>query len=72
MKQLSTILSILSLLLIAVLFFLFKELMSQAKAKENSMNAELSGMEKNYQKKIAEWQKKGAAMTQAESEQAQQ
>lgn len=111
MKQLSTILSVVSLLLICVLFFLFfnhteqikkisattekqavssfrvayfdidsleahydyfKELMGQAKEKENAMNAELSGMEKNYQKKIAEWQKKGAAMTQAESEQAQQ
>jgi outer membrane protein len=36
------------------------------------MNIELSGMEKNFQKKIAEWQKKGTIMSQAESEQAQQ
>jgi outer membrane protein len=36
------------------------------------MNAELSSMEKGYQKKIQEWQKKGNTMTPAESEQAQQ
>jgi outer membrane protein len=42
------------------------------KEKENEMNQELSGMEKGYQKKIAEWQKKGNTMSQAESEQAQQ
>jgi outer membrane protein len=50
----------------------FKEVSAQVKQKENAMNVELSGMEKTYQKKIAEWQKKGAAMSQAESEQAQQ
>jgi outer membrane protein len=44
----------------------------QLKSKENEMNAELSGMEKGYQKKITEWQKKGNSMSQAESEQAQQ
>jgi outer membrane protein len=36
------------------------------------MNAELSGMEKNYQKKITEWQKKAATMTPTESQEAQQ
>jgi outer membrane protein len=50
----------------------FKDALSQAKSKESAMNTELSGMEKTYQKKISEWQKKGTAMTQAESEQAQQ
>ena len=50
----------------------FKDVLAQVKAKENEMNSELSGMEKGYQKKIAEWQKKGNAMSQAESEQAQQ
>jgi outer membrane protein len=50
----------------------FKDVLDQVKGKENEMNAELSGMEKGYQKKIAEWQKKGNSMTQAESEQAQQ
>ncbi len=37
----------------------FKDVLDQVKGKENEMNAELSGMEKGYQKKIAEWQKKG-------------
>jgi outer membrane protein len=50
----------------------FKDVLSQVKVKENEMNAELSGMEKSYQKKISEWQKKGSSMSQAESEQAQQ
>jgi outer membrane protein len=50
----------------------FKDALSQAKTKESSMNSELSSMEKTYQRKISEWQKKGSAMTQAESEQAQQ
>jgi len=110
MKNISTILGIISLLLIGVLFFLFlnhseqikkisapekqqvtpfkiayfdidslqahygyfKEALSLVEKKQNAMNVELSGMEKTYQKKIAEWQKKGTAMSQAESEQAQQ
>jgi outer membrane protein len=50
----------------------FKDVLAQVKEKENEMNQELSGMEKGYQKKIAEWQKKGNTMSQAESEQAQQ
>ncbi len=50
----------------------FKDVLQQVKGKENEMNEELSGMEKGYQKKIAEWQKKGNTMSQAESEQAQQ
>ena len=50
----------------------FKDVLNQVKGKENEMNAELSGMEKNYQKKITEWQKKGSTMSQTESEQAQQ
>lgn len=50
----------------------FKDVLGQVKEKENAMNAELSSMEKTYQRKIAEWQKKGNTMTQAESEQAQQ
>ncbi len=101
MKNTSTILSSLSLVLVAILFFLhfssgktppskqvaepartaeapnsfriayfdidslethyeyFKDALNQAKAKENAMNAELSGMEKSYQKKIGEWQQRG-------------
>ena len=50
----------------------FKDAQSVAKTKENAMNTELSGMEATYQKKIQEWRQKGNAMTQAESEQAQQ
>jgi outer membrane protein len=50
----------------------FKDVLDQVKGKENEMNAELSGMEKNYQKKITEWQKKGTTMSQEESQQAQQ
>jgi len=111
MKNISTLLNVVSLALIAVLFFLFfnhteqlkkisvatekqsnssfkiayfeidsleahydyfKDILGQAKSKESAMNSELSGMEKAYQRKIAEWQQKGAKMTQAESEQAQQ
>ncbi|MBS1598525.1 MAG: OmpH family outer membrane protein [Bacteroidetes bacterium] len=111
MKNISIILSVVSLLLIATLFYLFysgsaktksvtepvekqaatsfriayfeidsleahygyfKEVLAQVNQKTNAMNVELSGMEKSYQKKIAEWQKKGTTMSQAESEQAQQ
>ncbi len=50
----------------------FKDVLDQVKGKEKEMNSELSGMEKGYQKKIAEWQKKGNTMSQTESEQAQQ
>ncbi|MDP9042310.1 MAG: OmpH family outer membrane protein [Bacteroidota bacterium] len=53
-------------------YLYFKDVLDQVKRKENEMNAELSGMEKNYQKKISEWQKKGTSMSQTESEQAQQ
>jgi len=50
----------------------FKDVLDQVKGKENEMNAELSGMEKNYQKKITEWQKKASTMTPTESQEAQQ
>jgi outer membrane protein len=50
----------------------FKDVLDQVKGKESEMNAELSGMEKSYQKKISEWQKKGTTMSPAENEQAQQ
>jgi outer membrane protein len=50
----------------------FKDVLDQVKSKENEMNAELSGMEKSYQKKITEWQKKGNTMSQTESQAAQQ
>ena len=49
----------------------FRDALSQVKNKENAMNAELGNMEKSYQKKILEWQKKANSMSQAESEQAQ-
>ena len=50
----------------------FKDVLDQVKSKENEMNAELSSMEKNYQKKITEWQKKAPTMSQTESQEAQQ
>ena len=50
----------------------FKDVLDQVKGKENEMNAELSSMEKNYQKKIAEWQKKAPTMSQTEGQEAQQ
>ena len=50
----------------------FKDVLDQVKNKENEMNAELSGMEKSYQKKIAEWQKKAPTMSQTEGQAAQQ
>lgn len=50
----------------------FKDAQNQANAKEQAMNMELSSIEKNDQRKIAEWQKKGNTMTQTENEQAQQ
>jgi outer membrane protein len=50
----------------------FKDVLDQVKGKENEMNAELSGIEKGYQKKITEWQKKAPTMSQTESQEAQQ
>ena len=50
----------------------FKDVLDQVKSKENDMNAELSGMEKGFQKKISEWQKKASTMSQTESQEAQQ
>ncbi len=50
----------------------FKDVLEQVKGKENEMNAELSGMEKSFQKKITEWQKKASTMSQTEGQQAQQ
>ena len=110
MKNISTILSALSLILIAVLFYLhfsqkpvvkstavpagktenadfriayfdidslqahfeyFKQVSNEMKARENAMTVELRSLENSYQKKIKEWQDKGANMTQAEGEAAQ-
>jgi outer membrane protein len=50
----------------------FKDVLDQVKGKENEMNAELSGIEKGYQQKISEWQKKAPTMSQTESQEAQQ
>jgi outer membrane protein len=50
----------------------FKDVLDQVKGKENEMNAELNGMEKNYQKKITEWQKKAPTMSPTEGQEAQQ
>src|ERR1700709_2324712 len=53
-------------------YLYFKDVLDQVKSKESDMNAELSGMEKNYQKKISEWQKKAPTMSQTEGQEAQQ
>ncbi len=46
----------------------FKDALAELKVKEEAMNNELSSMERNYQKKIGEWQKKGATMSQSEAD----
>lgn len=110
MRNISTILSIIAIVLIGVLFYLqfsggkelkktavagekngqaafkmayfdidslqthydyFKDAFSKARAKESSMNAELSDMTSKYQKRIRELQEKGATMSQTEGEAAQ-
>ena len=110
MKNIATVLSILSLVLISVLFYLhfsqkpvvkaapalatktqasdfriayfdidslqthfeyFKKVSNEMKARENAMTVELRTLENSYQKKIKEWQERGANMTQAEGEAAQ-
>jgi outer membrane protein len=49
----------------------YKDVLSEIKKKETSMNAELNDMTAKYQKKIREWQEKGNNMSQSEGEQAQ-
>ena len=49
----------------------FKDALEQLKEKEKAMNAELSGLEKSYQKKVNEWQQKGPSMSQSEADAAQ-
>lgn len=112
MKNISTLLGILSLVLIGVLFYLHfnhgdaakpgklvgspsektersisiayfemdsvennleyvKDAMEKFKAKEQQMNTQLNTMKNSYQKRISEWNQKGANMSQAESENAQ-
>ncbi len=46
----------------------FKDALAELKTKEESMNKELSSMERSYQKKINEWQQKGASMSQSEAD----
>lgn len=111
MKNISTLLSIIALILIGILFYFhfsekrkvntstprssekiqnsdfriayfdidslqnhfgyFKKVSSEMKARENAMTVELRTLENSYQKKIREWQEKGANMSQAEGETAQ-
>jgi outer membrane protein len=110
MKNISTLLSILSLILVGILYYLyfsqkstvkttsapvnkmqgtdfriayfdidslqthfeyFKKVSNEMKARENAMTVELRTLENSYQKKIREWQERGANMTQAEGEAAQ-
>jgi outer membrane protein len=50
----------------------FIDAQSQVKEKENAMNMELSSLDRANQKKVEGWRQKGATMTQAESQEAQQ
>jgi len=49
----------------------FKDALSLLHGKEQSMNAELAGLERSYQKKVTEWQQKGPTMSQSEADAAQ-
>jgi len=49
----------------------FKDAEAQLKTKQQSMTAELGGLEREYQKKMSEWQQKGPGMSQAEADAAQ-
>src|SRR3954464_5870452 len=46
----------------------YKDAMGRLKTKEEALTGELATMEKSCQKKIAEWQQKGSAMSQTETE----
>ncbi len=46
----------------------YKDALAELKAKEQSMNNELASLEKSYQKKIQDWQQRGASMSQSEAE----
>jgi outer membrane protein len=50
----------------------FKDAQVTVKGKENSMNMELSSLDRANQKKVEAWKQKGNTMTPAEVEQAQQ
>lgn len=49
----------------------FKDALNHLKGREQEMNNELAGLERGYQKKVGEWQQKGAAMSQSEADAAQ-
>jgi outer membrane protein len=49
----------------------FKDAEAQLKSSQQSMTAELGGLEREYQKKMGEWQQKGPTMSQAEADAAQ-
>ena len=46
----------------------FKDALEQVKNREQSMNNELSGLQREYQKKMGEWQQKGPTMSQSEAD----
>ena len=50
----------------------FKDAQTQVKAKESTMQMELSSLDRANQKKVEAWRQKGNTMTPAEQEQAQQ
>jgi outer membrane protein len=46
----------------------FKDALNHLKEKEKGMNNELAGLERAYQQKVNEWQKRGASMSQSEAD----
>ncbi|HVY73598.1 MAG TPA: OmpH family outer membrane protein [Puia sp.] len=50
----------------------FQDMLQQVRAKQDEGNAELGRLQNSYQKRIAEWQKKGNTMTAEENQQFQQ
>ncbi|MFM2362564.1 MAG: hypothetical protein RLZZ316_1466 [Bacteroidota bacterium] len=49
-------------------YVLYKEQFKTFQAREEAVANELQTLERNYQKKVAEWQQKGNTMSQAEAE----
>jgi outer membrane protein len=52
-------------------FTMVKDVKSELSKREDAVNGELSGLEKKYQNKIAQYQQQGATMNQVQSEAAQ-
>ena len=49
-------------------YLYFKDALAEIKSREQSMNAELGNLEREYQRKMTEWQQKGPTMSQTEAD----